>query len=94
MSILCCRYVHINEIWDRVEKVLILLIDAGLNWYFVRVVKKQLVEQGLKKYDALVRFNVRIILISLAMDVRSPAIPGLLHLPRAVIAPKVFYNTY
>jgi len=51
------------------EKVIILLIDATLNWYFVRVVKRRLVSQGLTKYDRLVKFNVRIIMVSLAMDV-------------------------
>lgn len=64
-----CRYIHINEIWDRISKILILIIDAALNYYFARVVKERLVDQGLTKYDALVRFNIKIMLISIAMDV-------------------------
>lgn len=51
------------------EKILILLIDAVLNWYFVRTVKARLVSAGLTKYDKLVQFNVRIVMVSLAMDV-------------------------
>jgi len=64
---------RINIVWDRMEKVIILLIDATLNWYFVRVVNRRLVHQGLTKYDKLVKFNVRIIMVSLAMDVSTIA---------------------
>ena len=28
-------YVEINKYWDRVSKILICLVDAGLNWYLV-----------------------------------------------------------
>lgn len=51
------------------EKIFILLIDAVLNWYFIRTVKARLVSAGLTKYDKLVQFNVRIVMVSLAMDV-------------------------
>ncbi|KAF2756837.1 hypothetical protein EJ05DRAFT_45198 [Pseudovirgaria hyperparasitica] len=63
------RYIHINEIWDRIEKGIYLAIDASLNWYFIRAVKKSLVDNGLQKYHKLLRFNQRIIIISLLMDV-------------------------
>ncbi|KAL5461611.1 hypothetical protein PMIN06_002109 [Paraphaeosphaeria minitans] len=63
------RYIHINNIWDRVEKVLYLLLDGCLNWYFIRIVKQNLVGNGLQKYSRLVRFNQRIIILSLMMDV-------------------------
>ena len=63
------RYIHINNIWDRIEKVLYLLVDACLNWYFIRVVRDNLVTNGLQKYNRLVRFNQRIIIVSLLMDV-------------------------
>ncbi|KAH0610103.1 uncharacterized protein H6S33_012649 [Morchella sextelata] len=62
------RYLAINAIWDRIEKVILLVIDAALNWYFVRVVRQRLVSQGHTKYDKLVAFNIRIITVSLAMD--------------------------
>lgn len=60
---------HINEIWDRVEKVIYLIIDASLNWYFLKTVKTNLVNNGLQKYNKLLRFNQRIIVASLLMDV-------------------------
>ncbi|PSN61735.1 hypothetical protein BS50DRAFT_603884 [Corynespora cassiicola Philippines] len=63
------RYVFINEIWDRIEKVLYLMIDAALNWYFLKVVKANLINNGLQKYYRLLRFNQRIIVLSLLMDV-------------------------
>ncbi|KAI5235839.1 hypothetical protein E4T42_09616 [Aureobasidium subglaciale] len=62
-------YIKINDVWDRCEKVIYLIVDALLNWYFVRVVRRNLVKPGLKKYESLVRFNLYIIGFSLAMDV-------------------------
>lgn len=62
-------YIHLNEVWDRCEKVIYLLVDAALNWYFIRIVQKNLVRQGLKKYESLVKFNIYIIGFSLSMDV-------------------------
>lgn len=66
-----CRYVHINDAWDRTEKVIYLVVDAILNWYFVRTVKQRLVKNGSVKYNQLVKFNVRIICLSLMMDVST-----------------------
>jgi hypothetical protein len=75
-------YIHVNEIWDRIEKVLYLLLDGTLNWYFIRVVKANLVENGLQKYNRLVRFNQRIIVISLLMDVM---IIGAMSIPNGFV---------
>lgn len=66
------RYVRINEIWDRISKILILLVDAGLNYYFLRTVKRRLVMQhGLSKYAPLVSFNAKLMVVSILMDVSS-----------------------
>ncbi|KAH8656310.1 hypothetical protein BGZ61DRAFT_466808 [Ilyonectria robusta] len=62
-------YIHINEIWDRCEKIIYLLVDACLNFLFIRIVRSNLVELGLSKYDNLVKFNMFIIVFSLSMDV-------------------------
>ncbi|KAL5407216.1 hypothetical protein PMIN06_003811 [Paraphaeosphaeria minitans] len=62
-------YIFVNKIWDRIEKVIYLIIDAALNWYFLRVVKANLINNGLQKYNKLFRFNQKIILLSLLMDV-------------------------
>ncbi|KAH7116280.1 hypothetical protein EDB81DRAFT_916545 [Dactylonectria macrodidyma] len=51
------RYVWINEWWDRVEKVIYLLVDGALNFYFIRI------------YKGLVKFNMCIVGFSLSMDV-------------------------
>lgn len=64
-----CSWIHINNIWDRLEKVLYLLIDGFLNIYFMRVVKANLVRNGLEKYNKLVLFNKHMIVVSLLMDV-------------------------
>ncbi|KAG8703146.1 hypothetical protein FRC09_004323 [Ceratobasidium sp. 395] len=63
------RYHNINVVWDRIEKCLYLVTDGILNWMFVDIIRKRLVSMGLKKYDQLVKFNERIILVSLSMDV-------------------------
>ncbi|KAG9100794.1 hypothetical protein FS749_012727 [Ceratobasidium sp. UAMH 11750] len=63
------RYHDINIVWDRIEKCLYLVTDGILNWMFIDTIKKRLVSMGLKKYDKLVRFNERIIIVSLSMDV-------------------------
>ncbi|KAH7305944.1 hypothetical protein B0I35DRAFT_454174 [Stachybotrys elegans] len=62
-------FVGINGVWDRVSKVLILIIDAYLNWHFLRTVQKRLLEQsGLTKYAPLVSFNAKLMIVSIAMD--------------------------
>ncbi|KAH7312651.1 hypothetical protein B0I35DRAFT_356415 [Stachybotrys elegans] len=63
------RYIHINEIWDRCEKAIYLVVDGCLNILFIRIVKQNLVENGLLKYRNLVKFNMFIIGFSLSMDV-------------------------
>jgi hypothetical protein len=63
------NYIHINEYWDRCEKGIYLLIDAALNIYFISIVSRNLVHNGLSKYKALSHFNMFIIGFSLAMDV-------------------------
>ncbi|KAJ4385771.1 hypothetical protein N0V93_010202 [Gnomoniopsis smithogilvyi] len=72
-------FVNINRYWDRISKVLICLVDAALNYYFLRVVKQRLVDQyGLKKYEPLVSFNARLMFISVLLDV---LLIGLMSLP-------------
>lgn len=62
-------FVKINNVWDKISKVLILIVDAGLNWYFLRTVKIRLVQQhGLVKYAPLVGFNGKLMVVSIAMD--------------------------
>jgi hypothetical protein len=40
-----------------------------LNWYFLKTVKENLINNGLTKYNKLVRFNQQIVMVSLLMDV-------------------------
>jgi hypothetical protein len=63
------EYIQINNIWDRCEKVIYLVVDAFLNWRFIHTVKKNLVKMGLEKYRSLMHVNVAIVLLSLSMDV-------------------------
>lgn len=63
------KIVHINEIWDRCEKIIYLIIDGSLNAYFIYVVQQRLVRNGFVKYDRLVKFNKILVGFSLAMDI-------------------------
>ncbi|CAH7675369.1 expressed protein [Phakopsora pachyrhizi] len=62
------RMAEINQIWDRIEKCLYLITDGGLNFLFIRAIKKSLVLNGLTKYERLTKFNIRIIFLSLSLE--------------------------
>lgn len=62
-------WVRINNVWDRVEKGILLFIDLGLNLYFIYLVRAELIGHGLKKYWNLYWFNVGMIFISISLDV-------------------------
>lgn len=65
------------------SKVLILIVDAGLNWYFVRIVQERLLNQhGLVKYAPLVSFNMKLLVVSILMDVM---LIGLMFLPNPIV---------
>jgi len=65
-------FVAINKYWDRTSKIIILIADAGLNYYFIRVVKQRLVNHhGLTKYKPLVTYNACLMIVSILMDVSS-----------------------
>ncbi|KAL7770795.1 hypothetical protein CFE70_000734 [Pyrenophora teres f. teres 0-1] len=76
------RWIYVNSIWDRTEKVLFLLLDGYLNYYFIRVVNADLVRNGLTKYNRLVRFNKRMIVVSLSLDV---VIIGAMSIPNGFV---------
>ncbi|KAG9592476.1 hypothetical protein KCU77_g6710, partial [Aureobasidium melanogenum] len=76
-------FVHINKYWDRCSKILIMLVDAFLNWYFIYVVKARLVKQhGLRKYKPLVAYYTRLGVISVCMDLM---LIGLMSLPNGIV---------
>ncbi|KAK6841222.1 hypothetical protein PG987_002082 [Apiospora arundinis] len=75
--------VEINKVYDRITKVLILILDAGLNGWFVHVVKQRLVKQHrLVKYQPLIRFTNQMMLIAVMMDV---CLVVLLSLPNEMV---------
>lgn len=63
------RWVSINNIWDRIEKGIYLVVDGCLNAYFLYLVHSKLVAAGMTKYRPLFKFNAFIVFISLSMDV-------------------------
>jgi len=72
-------YVRLNFIWERVEKTTFLIVDLGLNIYFLYLVRSQLIARGMTKYWRLFHFNCGMISVSVSMDL---LLLGLLSLPR------------
>lgn len=62
-------WIHVNEVWDRVEKFLFMAVDGGLNYYFMWLIKSKLVANGLTKYRLVYRINLFMVFISLSLDV-------------------------
>ncbi|KAH6645541.1 hypothetical protein BKA67DRAFT_527256 [Truncatella angustata] len=62
-------YVRVNDIWDRIEKAIFAVVDAGLNCCFMWTVRTNLIAAGLVKYQPLFRFNLMMVCISVALDV-------------------------
>lgn len=70
------EWMVINNIWDRIEKVLFLFIDLFLNAYFMWLVKMKLVASGLTQYRVVYRCNLVMVCFSISTDVRAP-----MHVP-------------
>lgn len=71
-------YVHLNFIWEKVEKSIFLIVDLGLNIYFLYLIRSKLITKGLTKYNRLYRFNAYMVVVSVCMDA---ALLGMLSLP-------------
>ena len=50
---------RINSVWERCSKIIILILDVTLNYYFIKLMKERLPSFGLMKYAPLVQFNMR-----------------------------------
>ncbi|KAL4947988.1 hypothetical protein BDW69DRAFT_189682 [Aspergillus filifer] len=70
--------IRLNVIFEHVEKSFFLLVDLGLNLYFLYLVRYRLIAEGLSKYWTLYKFNVGFVVISTIMD---GFLLGLLSLP-------------
>ncbi|KAM0814130.1 hypothetical protein AB5N19_14133 [Seiridium cardinale] len=75
-------YIQINNVWDRVEKCIFLVIDLLLNIYFIHMVKSRLISNGLTKYNRLLRVNILMVVINISLDV---VFIGLMSLPNALV---------
>ncbi|KAI1493674.1 hypothetical protein F5X96DRAFT_620842 [Biscogniauxia mediterranea] len=75
-------WIRINNIWDRVEKCIFLVLDASLNCYFVYLVRTRLIANGLTKYTNLFRFNLAMIFFSVCLDA---ILVGLMSLPNHIL---------
>ncbi|KAL4966949.1 uncharacterized protein BDV14DRAFT_198414 [Aspergillus stella-maris] len=69
---------RLNIIFEHVEKSFFLLVDLGLNFYFLYLVRYRLIAEGLSKYWTLYKFNVGFVGVSTVMD---GFLLGLLSLP-------------
>ncbi|KAK3208637.1 hypothetical protein GRF29_77g1475359 [Pseudopithomyces chartarum] len=75
--------VDINKYWDRASKILIMIVDASLNIYFIKTVRSRLLKRsGLHKYKPLAAFNEKMMAVSVCMDL---LLIGLMWLPNQVV---------
>jgi len=65
------KIIFVNEIWDRIEKVIFLCVDAGLSLYFIHLVRAKLLANGLMKYMVLFKFTLVMVAFSLSLDVSA-----------------------
>jgi hypothetical protein len=63
--------VHVNEIWDRIEKALFAAVDMAMNLYFMWLVKSKLVSNGLTQYNLVYKYNMITVCLSMLLDVSS-----------------------
>ncbi|KAL2165614.1 hypothetical protein VTG60DRAFT_4252 [Thermothelomyces hinnuleus] len=84
-------FIRINNIWDRIEKVIFAVIDMSLNVYFMRLVKSKLVASGLKQYDIVWKYNVFMVFISISLDI---LVIGLMSLPDDAVYVQVHPLTF
>ncbi|KAK1836436.1 hypothetical protein QBC39DRAFT_272518, partial [Podospora conica] len=84
-------WIRANAVWDRVEKCVFLAVDLGLNVKFMRLVKSQLIAQGLTQYTRVYRFNLLMVGLSIALDI---AIIALMSLPDDTVYIQVHALTY
>lgn len=70
--------ITLNIIFEKAEKSFFLVVDLGLNLYFLYLVRFRLIADGLNKYWLLFKFNVAIVFLSTSMDI---LLLGFLSLP-------------
>ncbi|KAM5371762.1 hypothetical protein ACJZ2D_007827 [Fusarium nematophilum] len=86
------RLLHVSDIWDRTEKVIYLLMDLALNTAFLYKVKRELIADGLRKYELLFNFNASAVFVSLSMDILTILMMSLPNLFLYVIFHPVAYS--
>ena len=60
--------VILNIMFEKAEKAFFLVLDLGLNLYFLYLVRYRLIQDGLSKYWTLFHFNVAMVVLSTSMD--------------------------
>ncbi|KAH7025247.1 uncharacterized protein B0I36DRAFT_250853, partial [Microdochium trichocladiopsis] len=70
--------IHLNLVFEKAEKSFFLVIDLGLNAYFLYLVRFGLIAHGLGKYWRLFNFNAGMVVVSTSIDI---LLLGFLSLP-------------
>lgn len=60
---------ELNAVWDRAKQAVLMIMDVGLNGYFLHCVRNRLIANGLTKYRSLFRLNILMVFIVIALDV-------------------------
>lgn len=70
--------ISLNLAFEKAEKTFFLIIDLGLNLYFLYLVRFRLIADGLRKYWRLFHMNIAAVTVSTSMDI---LLLGFLSLP-------------
>lgn len=73
---------RLNHIFETAEKTFFLIVDLGLNIYFLFLVHYHLIAGGLIKYWRLFKLNIAMVCLSTAMDA---LVLGLLEMPNSYL---------
>lgn len=60
--------IRLNDAFEKAEKAFFLVVDLGLNLYFLYMVRFRLIALGLNKYWLLFKFNAAIVGLCTTMD--------------------------
>ncbi|KAK3294399.1 uncharacterized protein B0H64DRAFT_418315 [Chaetomium fimeti] len=71
-------WIHVNQIWDRIEKGIFAVVDMAMNIYFMWLVKSKLVSSGLTQYNLVYKYNLVMVCLSISLDI---LLIGLMSLP-------------
>ncbi|KAH7035756.1 uncharacterized protein B0I36DRAFT_361086 [Microdochium trichocladiopsis] len=61
-------WIEVNKVWDRLKQCILTVMDVCLNFYFLHMVRKHLIANGLQKYKYLYNYNAAMVGLVVLLD--------------------------